>query len=148
MKIKGIIIGLLTVAIMVTSTTGCYASEKHDGMTWKTSKGKSGYVTKIYDDGKYQCKVVTKKKLSVKVVKSENLTYKKIVNRNNKYILVEKINGKCINKKGDGKTTDGYYISYKSVKNHKKGGKYTTYCIYDNNRYEDDIIARIDYRRK
>ena len=136
----------LVVAIMV-AVGAAGTCEAKSGMVWKTSKAKHGYMTKFYDNGKLVCKVKTDRKLKVKVIKSENLNYNKAVGRYNKYILVEKINGKVVNKNLDGKTADGYYISYKGVKGAKKGNKYTTYCIYDNSEYVDDIIGRIDYRR-
>jgi len=145
---RKIMIVVMAMVVMIASTCGCYASGKYDGMSWKISKTKGGYITKFYDNGKYNCKVFTKKKLKVKVIKEENVNYNLLVSRENNFILVEKIKGKCINKKGDGRDSLGYYISYKGVKGHKKGGKYTTYCVYDNNQYEDDIIGRMDYKRK
>ena len=117
------------------------------GISYKTSKAGAGYVTTIRINGKV-AKVRTAKKLKVKVVKAEKLTVGKVTRRAGKYILVEKINGKCINKRGDGRTSDGYYISYKRVKGHRKGAKYTTYLIYADNNIEDDITTRIDKRTR
>lgn len=84
----------------------------------------------------------------IKVVRSEKLTARCLEHRQNKYIVVEVVKGKCLNNKGDGKTSDGYYISYKRVKGHKRGAKYTTYCVYANNNYVDDVAFRIDVKRK
>ena len=84
----------------------------------------------------------------IKVVRSERLTARCLEHRQNKYIVVEVIRGKCIDNKGNGKTSDGYYISYKRVKGHRRGAKYTTYCIYANNNEVDDVALRFDVKRK
>ena len=84
----------------------------------------------------------------IKVVRSEKLTARCLEHRKNKYIVVEIVDGKCLNKKGDGRASDGYYISYRRVKGHKRGVKYRTYCVYANNNYIDDVAFRIDVKRK
>lgn len=84
----------------------------------------------------------------VKVVPSEKLTARCLKHRQNKYIVVEVTKGKCLNSKGDGKTSDGYYISYRKVKGHKRGVRYTTYCVYGNNNAVDDVVFRFDVKRK
>ena len=141
---KKIIIGIMAVALVIFSATSSFASS--DGFTWHTVKRGHGYVTKFYDHGKCKCRVYTSKKLKVKVVDSGKLTERRIIKRQNKYILVERIKGSCLNDKGDGRTADGYYISYSRVKGHKAGRKYTTYAVYDNTKYSDDVIERFDYR--
>lgn len=140
---KKAIIVLITIAVLLASTAGVNADS---GITSKARKAGNGYVTTIRINGK-AAKVKTSKPLKVKVIKSDKLTLNKITHRAGRYILVEKINGKCINKRGDGRTSDGYYISYKRVKGHRKGAKYTTYLIYADNAIEDDITTRIDVRR-
>ena len=115
------------------------------GVTHTTTKTGKAYTTKIYVNGDYIGKVKTAKKLAVKVVKSEKLTAGTLEHREGKYILVEVVKGKCLNAKGDGKTSNGYYISYKYVKGHKRGAKYTTYCVYADNNYIDDITIRADF---
>lgn len=115
------------------------------GITHTTTKAGKAYTTKIYVNGDYIGKVKTAKKLAVKVVKSEKMTARTLEHRKDRYILVEIVKGKCLNAKGDGKTTDGYYISYSKVKGHKRGAKYTTYCVYANNNYIDDIRIRADF---
>lgn len=141
---------IITIIIMLAIMAGCSISTNAastGGISYKTSKAGTGYVTRIYKSGKCIGKVKTAKRLKVKVISSEKLTAKQITNRKNRYILVEKMNGTCINTRGDGRTSDGYYISYKSVKCHKKGAKYTTYLVYGNSSAEDDITYRADYRR-
>lgn len=137
------IIALITIAVLVASTAGVNADS---GITSKTRKAGNAYTTTIRVNGNV-ARVKTTKHLKVKVVKSEKLTLNKITRRAGKYILIETINGKCINKRGDGRTSDGHYISYKRVKGHRKGAKYTTYLIYADNAIEDDITTRTDVRR-
>lgn len=135
---------LVLVAISASTVMSCGASE----FTYKTSKCTKGYVTRFYNGNKCVGKVKTSKRLKVKVIESEKLTAKQLEHRKNKYILVEVVKGKCLNKKGDGRTSDGYYISYKYVKGHKRGDKYRTYCVYANNNYIDDVAFRLDVKRK
>ena len=115
------------------------------GVTHTTTKTGKAYTTKIYVNGDYIGKVKTSKRLAVKVVKSEKLTARTLEHRKGKYILIEVVKGKCLNAKGDGKTIDGYYISCSRVKGHKRGAKYTTYCVYADNNYIDDITIRADF---
>lgn len=117
-----------------------------EGFGYKTIRAGNGYVTRFYDGNKCVGKIRTNKRLAVKVIKSEKLTIRQLENRRGKYILVEVINGKCLDSRGNGKTSDGYYISYGNVNNHRKNAKYRTYCIYGNNNYIDDVIARADFR--
>ena len=137
------IVMIMALVILVASTAGVNADS---GITSKTRKAGNGYITTIRTNGK-AAKVKTSKRLRVKVIKYEKLTLNKITRRAGKYILIETISGKCINKRGDGVTSDGHYISYKRVKGHRKGAKYTTYLIYADNAIEDDITTRIDIRR-
>lgn len=78
---------------------------------------------------------------------SENKTWKKILHRKGKKsYIVTKATGTVTNPKTKmGKDSCGYPISYKGVKNIKKGSKVTTYLIYCRSCNEpDDIIARYD----
>ena len=139
---------ILTAAIIITLLLGTIvASAGSKDITWKTKKTKNGYVTKFYDDGNYVCKVKSKRKLKVRMCREEELTYDYVTSRKNKFILVEVITGTCTNDQGDGITDCGYYISYKALK-YKEGRRYKSYCIYGNNNYCDDVIARFDKRIK
>lgn len=95
-------------------------------------------------------KLVKRKKVGVvREYYTENLTYDMLVNRGDD-IIIEKIIGTVINKKGDGRImgakTSHDYISYKRVKGAKKGDTILTICIYTpGNSYEDDICERFDY---
>jgi len=144
-KMRALFVAVIAIAILTASASGIYASGKYDGLTWKTSKKNGKYVTKFYASGELTATVKTKKKLPVKVMKSEKISYKKLMKRCNKYILVEQVEGTCLNSYGDGKDQQGYYISYRKIKGHKAGDVYRSYFVYANNRYEDDVIGRCDY---
>lgn len=75
--------------------------------------------------------------------KQEN---KQIAKRKGK-ILISRQTGTVTDNKKNGRTKDGYYISYKSVKRVKKGDKIVTVLIWNpNNNSLDDISMRYDYR--
>lgn len=136
---------IITILILLPFIVGAFTGVTY-GATGLTHKATKAGV-KFYYGGDYVGKVKTSKRLAVKVVKSEKLTAHTLEHRKNKYVLVEVVKGKCVNDNGDGRTSDGYYISYKRVKGHKRGAKYTTYCIYANNNYIDDVAFRVDIRR-
>ena len=137
------IITLIAIILVMASGT---AHATTGGLKHKTMKTGKVYTTSFYKGGKCIGKVKTNKRVKVKTYKG-NLTAKTLETRKNRCIVVEVIDGKCINGKGDGKTSDGHYISYKRVKGHKRGAKYTTYCVYGNNNYIDDVVIRADFRR-
>ena len=136
---------IITILILAPFIIGAFTGVTY-GATGLTHKATKAGV-KFYYGGDYVGKVKTPKKLAVKVVKSEKLTAHTLEHRKSRYVLVEVSTGKCTNDNGDGRTSDGYYISYKRVKGHKRGIRYTTYCIYANNNYIDDIAIRVDIRR-
>lgn len=90
---------------------------------------------------------IKKRYKKVKFYPSGKKCWKAIKNRKGKsYYIVEKLPGTVTNKKGDGKTKDGY-ISYRHLrnKNIKKGAKVVSYLVYSkNNNSCDDVIARYD----
>ena len=137
----------ITILVLVPFIIGAFTGVTYgaSGVTHTTTKTGKAYITKIYVNGDFIGKVKTAKRLAVKVVKSEKLTAGTLEHRKGKYILVEVVKGKCLNAKGDGKTSDGYYISYSRVKGHKRGAKYTTYCVYADNNYIDDVAIRADF---
>jgi hypothetical protein len=138
---KKLIVIAMAMMIFATSAAGVSADS---GLAYKTTKASKGYVTKFYNGSKCVGKVRTTKKLKVKVVNEKKVTAKTLNNRRGRYILVEKMSGKCISKKGDGRTTVGHYIRYKNA---DKGDKFTTYAVYGDSRYIDDISIRVDIER-
>ena len=136
---------LLAVIILAPFIIGAFTGVTYGatGFTHSTVKTGKTYTTKFYAGGRYLGKVKTAKKVKVKVVNSGKLTAKTLEHRKNKYIVVEVIRGKCVDVKGNGRTSDGYYISYKSIE-YERGARYMTYCVYANNNYVDDIVIRAD----
>lgn len=82
----------------------------------------------------------------VKLVNGNQLTEKKLIKRKNKVLYIERITGKVINNRLDGRTTDGYYISYRCMKGKvNKGDTIITYCVYNPyTHWIDDIDERYD----
>lgn len=82
----------------------------------------------------------------VKIVNGNQLTEKKLIKRKNKVLYIERIVGKVINNRLDGRTTDGYYISYRCMKGKAhKGNVIITYCVYNPyTHWVDDIDERYD----
>ena len=131
----------IAIALLVISTAGVNADS---GLTWKTRKTGKLYTTTFYSGGHVAGKIKTAKKLPVKVIAEKKCTAGKINHRRGHYILVEKIRGKCTSNNGDGKTSAGYFIKYNNA---CKGDKFTTYAIYNDSKYIDDIEIRIDMER-
>lgn len=82
----------------------------------------------------------------VKIVNGNQLTEKKLIRRKDKVLYIERIVGQVVNKRLDGRTSDGYYISYKSLKGKAhKGNLIITYCVYNPyTHWVDDIDERYD----
>jgi len=94
-------------------------------------------------------KLVKKQKIGVvREYYTDKLTGDILRNRGDD-IIVERIIGKVIDNKGNGKVLgveDYDYISYNGVKGIRKGDTVMTVCIYaPNSNGEDDIIERFDY---
>lgn len=142
---KSAIIILIVFAIITANTCASFAVDGE--FTYKTTRSGNKYITRFYCNGKNAGTIKTSKKLRVKIVESRKLKASTLTKRAGKYIIVERIAGTCTNSKGDGKTSDGAYISYRRVKGARKGAKYTTYCVYGNNNYIDDVAIRADIRK-
>ena len=62
-----------------------------------------------------------------------------------RYTYVEVIDGRVLNRKGDGRDSSGYYINYHRVKGARKGSRVRTYLVFCRDCNEsDDVIARHD----
>lgn len=87
------------------------------------------------------------KKQNIGVIReyyTEDLTAKMLKNRGDS-IIVEKLIGEVTNKKKDGRVLEsGKYISYRSVKNAKKGDKILTLLFYEPNGKIDEVTSRVD----
>lgn len=82
----------------------------------------------------------------VKIVPERKLTEKMLLRRKGKTLYIERIVGKVINNRLDGRTSEGHYISYRSLRGKvTKGDVIVTYCIYNPfTRWIDDIDERYD----
>lgn len=92
-----------------------------------------------------------KKYGKIKFIRFNNLTDKVLCHRKNKgVVIVDITEGICLNSNGDGRvinTRKGYgnYISYRGLRNCKKGSKVITYSVYEPwNNYTDGIMFRVD----
>lgn len=137
-----IITVIIAIMALIVSTAGVSACDS--GLSWKTSKHGKAYTTRFYSNGHCVGKVNTSRKIKVKVVSERKVKASTVNNRRGRYILVEKIKGKCISDNGDGKTSKGYYIRYNNA---HRGDKFTTYAVYNDSKYIDDISIRVDIER-
>ena len=82
----------------------------------------------------------------VKIISERKLTEKMLLRRKGKTLYIERIIGKVINDRLDGRTTENHYMCYKSLKGKvHKGDVVITYCIYNPfTRWIDDIDERYD----
>ena len=82
----------------------------------------------------------------VKLISERKFSYQKRVSRKNKILYIERTVGVVVDNAGNGKTSDGGYISYKKMigKIHK-GDVIVTYCVYNPfTHWIDDIVERYD----
>ena len=88
------------------------------------------------------------------VIDCDKLTENMLTHRSNKkrhIMYIERIYGIVTDNKKNGKVLNhpvdgGYYISYRSVKNARKGDLVITYCVYNPfSNYDDDVIERWDF---
>ncbi len=82
----------------------------------------------------------------VKLVPERKLTIRMLEKRKNRILYIERIKGTVVNNRLDGRTVNGRYISYRSLKGKvRKGDIITTYCIYNPyTHWFDDIDERYD----
>ena len=99
-----------------------------------TDVAKNAPITHVID-----CDKLTEKMLTHRSSKKRHIMYiERIVGR----VTDNKKNGKVLNPPKNG----GYYISYRSVKNARKGDLVITYCVYNPfSNYDDDVIERWDF---
>lgn len=138
---------LLTIMVFVLipiKADACSCGNKYCAYECKTDARAKKKVKKYINENLRKGKA---RKFRVKFINSDKLTYKKLVNRKkDKIIYVEITTGYLMDKKGNGITSDGYYISYKGIDDSLKvGACIRTYCVFNPfNTYEDDIIFRTD----
>lgn len=86
-------------------------------------------------------------KAKIRFISEGKLTRHMLLSRKAKHIVyVERIVGKVVNSNMDGLTTNGHYMSYRSLRGYvHKGDEVVTYCVYNPfSKAIDDIIDRFD----
>lgn len=123
---KVITITLATVSIIGNTFTPVQASY--------TDVAKNAPITRVID-----CDKLTEKMLTHRSSKKRHIMY---IERIVGHVTDNKKNGKVLNPPKNG----GYYISYRSVKNARKGDLVITYCVYNPyTNWDDDVIERWDF---
>ena len=82
----------------------------------------------------------------VKIIPEGKLSYNRKVSRKGKILYIERIVGVVTSANLDGKTSNGYYISYRCLKGKaSKGDVIVTYCVYNpHTHWVDDVDERFD----
>lgn len=88
----------------------------------------------------------------VKVIDCDKLTEEMLTTRTEHNVMyIERIIGKVTDNEKNGTVLNppvngGYYISYASVEDARKGDLIITYCVYNPySNYDDDVIERWDF---
>ena len=132
---------IIAIAILTISTSATFAATP---CKWKCKTRK--HTTSVYFNNHKVCKMKTPRKLKCKVMNANKVNAKILRHRKNKYVLIEKVEWTPTDKLGNARTTSGYYINYDydADVEYVVGKTYTSYFIYGNNNYIDDIVKRID----
>lgn len=88
----------------------------------------------------------------VKIIDCNDLTEEMLTTRKDHNVMyIERIIGKVTDNEKNGTVLNppvdgGYYISYASVEDARKGDIIITYCVYNPySNYDDDVIERLDF---
>lgn len=99
-----------------------------------------------------ECSEAVKAAPMVKVIDCNDLTEKMLITRADHNVMyIERIIGKVTDNEKNGTVLNppedgGYYISYASVKEARKGDLVITYCVYNPyTNWDDDVIERWDF---
>ena len=99
-----------------------------------------------------ECSEAVKAAPMVKVIDCNDLTEEMLTTRTEHNVMyIERIIGKVTDNAKNGKVLNppedgGYYISYTSVADTRKGDLIITYCVYNPyTNYDDDVIERWDF---
>ena len=127
-KLKKVITITLATLSIIGNVTSAHVQASY------TDVAKNAPITRVID-----CDKLTEKMLTHRSNKKRHIMYiERIVGR----VTDNKKNGKVLNPPKNG----GYYISYRSVKNARKGDLVITYCVYNPfSNYDDDVIERWDF---
>lgn len=99
-----------------------------------------------------ECSEAVKAAPITKVIDCNDLTEEMLTTRTeHNVIYIERIIGKVTDNEKNGTVLNppedgGYYISYASVEDARKGDLIITYCVYNPfSNYDDDVIERWDF---
>lgn len=135
MLVTNIVLAMVMMMVILATTIKVEAKTKSNNLSWYRTMARE-----------------IEYRMNIKPIDCSKLTYKMLVNRNGKQI-VERVIGRVKNNKKDGaifnvpKGEKYYnYISYRNVRNAKKGDVIVTYFYYNTKtNAEDDIVKRKDY---
>lgn len=83
----------------------------------------------------------------VQIISERKLTNRKKMNRKDKVLYIERVVGTVTDDLGNGRTTNGYYMCYRTTLKGKyqKGDVVVSYCVYNpHTKWIDDITKRYD----
>ena len=133
---KKILASVLLLVILLATPVSAHP------MSVKVNRCKAGYRTTVYWRHEKIATYRFKRKPKVRFIKSAKLTEKMLTSRKGKTLYIEIIDGKQIDRHGNGLTTGGYHIRYHGF---RKGDHIRSYCIYNpNTNYIDDVAERYD----
>lgn len=138
---------LVIVAMMVVMAASVQAKtvSKETVGDYTISVHQNGKKTIVKWNGKTICSFRFTGK--VQIIPERKLTNRKKMCRKDKVLYIERVVGTVINNNGDGKTSNGAYMCYRSSLKGKyhKGMVVVSYCIYNpHTRWIDDISERYD----
>lgn len=139
---------LALLALVIIAPIPGLAAERQTVKSGPLCVVKTGHTVTTYWRGQ-QYETYNKIK-KVILISEKKLTAKMLRTRKKKKVLIiEKITGVVLNRRMDGRTSTGNYISYRRLKGFvRPGDKVVTYCIYNPyTKWIDDIVERCDYIR-
>ncbi len=138
-------------ALMVMAMVVAMAASAHGKTVAKETVGK--YTISVHQNGKKTVVKWNGKKIcsfrftgKVKLISERKFTESKRVNRKNRILYIERTVGTVIDGNGNGRTSDGGYISYRKLRGKvNKGDVVVTYCVYNPfTHWIDDVVERYD----
>ena len=133
---KKILASVLLLVILLATPVSAHT------MTVKVNRCRTGYRTTVYWRHEKIAAYRFKRKPAVRFVKSSKLTEKMLTSRKGKTLYIEIIDGKQIDRCGNGVTKDRHHPKYHGF---RKGDRIRSYCVYNPyTNYIDDVVERYD----
>lgn len=137
---------LVVMALMVMMAASAQARTvaKETVGDYTISVHQNGKKTLVKWNGKTICSFRFTGK--VQIISERKLTNRKKMNRKDKVLYIERVVGTVTDDLGNGRTSNGYYMCYRtSLKKAQKGDVVVSYCVYNPfTRWIDDITERYD----